>query len=156
MKVPDEGFVVISACLAGVACTYEGKPKTRKWAVDLVAQGRAIPVCPEVAGGLGIPRPEAEITGGDGADVLDGRGRVVGVDGGDVTDNYLAGADAALQAALRSGASVAILKARSPSCGCGAIYDGTYSGTQKEGDGVTAALLKRSGITVASDEDVEA
>lgn len=155
MRVPAEGPVLISACLAGVACTYEGKPKTREWAVQLVAAGRAVPVCPEVAGGLGIPRPEAEITGGDGTDVLDGSARVVSVDGDDVTQNYLGGASTALDAARRTGAVVAILKARSPSCGCGAIYDGTFSGVRKAGDGVTAALLKRSGMTVASDEDVE-
>ncbi len=154
MKVPDEGLVLISACLAGVACTYEGKPKTRDWAVRLVADGRAVPVCPEVAGGLGIPRPEAEIQSGDGNAVIDGAARVVSVDGDDVTNNYLHGARTALDAARRTGATVAILKARSPSCGCGAIYDGTFSGAKRDGDGVTAALLKREGLTVASDEDV--
>jgi uncharacterized protein YbbK (DUF523 family) len=78
----------------------------------------------------------------------------VSVEGEDVTSNYVHGAQTALDAARRSGAVLAILKARSPSCGCGAIYDGSFSGSKREGDGVTAALLKRSGITVASDEDV--
>lgn len=113
-------------------------------------------VCPEVLGGLPVPRPEAEIIGGGGLDVLEGAARVVSVDGDDVTNNYLRGADAAIAAAGRSGARLAILKARSPSCGCGAIYDGTFEGRTVEGDGVTAAALKRAGLDVVSDEDVEA
>jgi uncharacterized protein YbbK (DUF523 family) len=156
MKIPEEGSIVLSACLAGVACTYEAQPKTREWALRLVAAGRAVPVCPEVAGGLGIPRPEAEIQGGDGADVIDGRSRVVNVDGDDVTENYLAGARLAAAAAHRAGSRVAILKARSPSCGCGVIYDGSFSGAKRAGDGVTAAVLKREGVSVVTDEDVEA
>lgn len=154
MELPDEGPVLVSACLAGVACTYEAQPKTRPWAVTLAAQGRAILVCPEVAGGLGIPRPEAEIVGGDGSDVLDGRAHVVNVDGDDVTEQYLDGARTAVAAARRAGTKLAVLKARSPSCGCGAIYDGTFSGRRRDGDGVTAAMLKREGVTVASDEEI--
>src|SRR5207244_3797959 len=85
--------------------------KTRAWALQLVVSGRAVTVCPEVAGGLPIPRPEAEIVGGSGGDVLDGTGRVVTVDGEDVTANYRRGADAAVEAAARSGARLAVLKA---------------------------------------------
>ena len=155
-RIPSEGVVIVSACLAGVACTYEAQPKTREWAVRLAAEGRAVLVCPEVAGGLGIPRPEAEIQGGDGADVLDGTARVVNVDGEDVTEQYLAGANAALAAARRSEAGLAVLKARSPSCGCGQIYDGTFTGAKRDGDGVTAALLKRASLDVCSDEEIEA
>jgi uncharacterized protein YbbK (DUF523 family) len=155
-RVPPDGPVVVSACLAGVACTYEAQPKTREWAVRLAAEGRAVLVCPEVAGGLGIPRPEAEIHDGDGADVLDGTARVVNVRGEDVTTHYLAGARTALDAARRSGATLAVLKARSPSCGCGRIYDGTHSGTQRDGDGVTAAMLKRASMDVCNDEEIDA
>lgn len=111
-------------------------------------------VCPEVDGGLGTPRPPAEIVGGDGADVLAGRAQVMTVDGADVTEAYIAGADRALVAAQRSGARAAILKARSPSCGCGAIYDGTFSRTLTPGDGVTAALLQAHGIEVVTDDDL--
>lgn len=146
--------VLLSACLAGVECTHRGEARTRDWAVRLVAQGRAVLVCPEVAGGLPIPRPEAEITGGSGADVLDGRARVETADGADVTAAYLAGARIALVAARRTGAVRAILKARSPSCGCGEIYDGSFSDSRVPGDGVTAALLRREGLEVAADEDV--
>jgi uncharacterized protein YbbK (DUF523 family) len=155
VKLPDEETILISACLAGVACTYRGEAKTRDWAVRLVAEGRAVPVCPEVAGGLGIPRPEAEIVGGQGRDVLDGRARVVSVNGDDVTENYLRGARFASSAAARAGARLAVLKARSPSCGCGDIYDGSFGGVLKAGDGVTAAMLERDGVRVVNDEDIE-
>ncbi|MCA1832749.1 MAG: DUF523 domain-containing protein [Actinomycetota bacterium] len=154
MKIPEEGPVLLSACLAGIACTHEAQPKTRAWALKLVAEGRAVPVCPEVAGGLPIPRPEAEIQQGDGADVLDGRARVVSIEGHDVTENYLKGARLAAAAAKRSGAEIAIMKARSPSCGCACIYDGTFSGTRRGGDGVTSALLRREGVAVVSDENI--
>lgn len=155
MKIPDDGPVLISACLAGVPCTHAAEAKTRGWALELVASGRAVTVCPEVAGGLPIPRPEAEIQGGAGGDVLAGRAQVVSVDGEDVTEHYRRGADAALNAASRSGATLAILKARSPSCGCGAIHDGTFTDRLTDGDGVTAAALKSAGLDVISDEDVE-
>jgi uncharacterized protein YbbK (DUF523 family) len=155
VKLPASGPVLISACLAGVPCTHAAEAKTRAWALRLVAEGRAVSVCPEVAGGLPIPRPEAEIQGGRGDDVLDGRARVVSVEGEDVTANYLRGAEAARSAVARTGATLAVLKARSPSCGCGAIYDGSFSDTLIGGDGVTAALLKRRGVEVVSDEDVE-
>lgn len=155
MRVPDEGRVVLSACLAGVACTHEAQPKTRDWAVALVAEGRAVLVCPEVAGGLPIPRPAAEIQGGDGEDVVAGRARVVDENGRDVTENYLRGAEKARAAARETGATLAILKARSPSCGCRRIYDGGFGRRLRDGDGVTAAALRRDGLDVVSDEDVE-
>lgn len=153
MKIPEEGRIVVSACLTGIACTHAAEAKTRDWAVRLVAEGRAIPVCPEVAGGLPIPRPAAEIEPGrDAADVLDGNARVLTEDGADVTENYLEGARKAARAA--EGLALAVLKARSPSCGAGRTYDGTFTGTLRDGDGVTAALLKRQGMTVVTDEDV--
>ncbi|MGH2725856.1 MAG: DUF523 domain-containing protein [Actinomycetota bacterium] len=155
MKLPNDQPILLSACLAGVPCTHAAEAKTRAWALKLVAEGRAVTVCPEVAGGLPIPRPEAEIVGGEGADVLDGEARVMSIEGDDVTANYLRGAEAALAAVRRSGARLAVLKARSPSCGCGAIYDGAFSATLTAGDGVTAAALKREGLNVVSDEDVE-
>ncbi len=143
VKLPDDEPILISACLAGVPCTYAAEAKTRDWALALMTKGRAVAVCPEVAGGLPVPRPEAEIRDGDGVDVLDGAARVVSVEGDDVTDSYLRGAEVAIGAARRSGARLAILKARSPSCGCGAIYDGTFEGRTIPGDGVTTAALKR-------------
>jgi uncharacterized protein YbbK (DUF523 family) len=150
------GPVLVSACLAGRACRFEGSSNEDDQVGRLVAQGRAVLVCPEVDGGLGTPRPRAEIVGGDGSDVVAGRARVVTEQGLDVTDAYLDGANRALEASLRSGARVAILKARSPSCGRGAIYDGTFSGNLVAGDGVTAALLREHGIEVLTDEEVGA
>ena len=156
VKLPPGEPILISACLAGVPCTYAAEAKTRPWALELMTTGRAVAVCPEVAGGLPVPRPEAEIQAGDGADVLEGRARVVDVDGRDVTSNYVRGAEVAIAAARRSGARLAVLKARSPSCGCGAIYDGSFVGRTVDGDGVSAAALKREGLDVVTDEDVEA
>jgi uncharacterized protein YbbK (DUF523 family) len=155
VEIPDEGRVVISACLAGVACTHEAEAKTRDWAVKLVAEGRAVLVCPEVAGGLPIPRPAAEIVDGDGADVLSGRARVISETGEDVTQNYVNGARAAVEAASGVSARLAILKARSPSCGCGEIHSGKFDGELRAGDGVTSAMLKQEGIEVVSDATVE-
>jgi uncharacterized protein YbbK (DUF523 family) len=155
VKLPSEGPILISACLAGVPCTHAAEAKTRAWALELVASGRAVTVCPEVAGGLPIPRPEAEIVGGTGADVLDGSASVKTVDGVDVTANYLRGAEVARSAAARTNVALAVLKARSPSCGCGAIHDGTFSDALTAGDGVAAAALKRAGVEVVSDEEIE-
>jgi len=107
-------------------------------------------------GGLPTPRPPAEIVGGDGDDVLEGRARVVSAAGEDVTAQFLAGAREALRLAGAVGAKAAILKERSPSCGSGAIYDGTFRGAVRAGQGVTAALLRRHGVQVFSEENWQA
>jgi uncharacterized protein YbbK (DUF523 family) len=122
--------------------------------LELVREGRAILVCPEQLGGLPTPRPEAEIAGGGGEDVLRGVTRVLDVHGNDVTANYLRGARESLKAARLAGSTRAILKARSPSCGKDRVYDGSFSGTLREGTGVTAALFRREGIEVLSEEDL--
>lgn len=140
--------VVISACLLGIRCRYDGGDSRNELVIKQKQPDELIPVCPEEAGGLSTPRPPAEIVGGDGNDVLDGKAKVMTVDGTDVTEAYLKGAHHALQVAESHGATQVILKARSPSCGCGDIYDGTFSGMLTTGDGVTTALLKRHGITV--------
>ncbi len=153
MTYSDEP-VLISACLAGRACRFDGTGALDDTVSELVAAGRAVLVCPEVDGGLGTPRPPAEIVGGEGIDVIEGRARVVTEDGLDVTEAYLAGARRALEAARGAGAGSAILKARSPSCGKGEVYDGSFSRTLTPGDGVTAALLRSNGITVVTDEEI--
>jgi uncharacterized protein YbbK (DUF523 family) len=107
-----------------------------------------VPLCPEVAGGLPVPRPPAEIQTGDGAAVLAGRARILARDGNDVTAQFVAGAARALEAVQQARIRVAVLKARSPSCGSQRIYDGTFSGTLREGDGTTAALLRAHGVAV--------
>lgn len=142
--------VIISACLIGVRCRYDGGDSRNETAMQHYDTATLIPVCPEEAGGLPTPRPPAEIVGGDGDDVLDGNAKVLTADGTDVTEAFLKGAHHALKVAQANSATHVILKARSPSCGCGDIYDGTFSGTLTSGDGVTAALLKRHGITVTS------
>jgi uncharacterized protein YbbK (DUF523 family) len=149
------GPVLISACLAGRACRFDGSSNEDDRVGRLVAEGRAVLICPEMDGGLGTPRAPAEIVGGDGSDVLAGRGRVVTEQGKDVTNAYVEGARRALEASQSSGAKVAILKSRSPSCGNGAIYDGTFSRSLVAGDGVTAALLRGNGIEVLADEELE-
>lgn len=146
--------MLVSACLAGRACRFDGSSNADDEVARLVAEGRAVLVCPEVDGGLGTPRPPAEIVGGDGADVLAGRARIVTENGADVTDAYVAGAHRALRAAQEAGARAAVLKARSPSCGKGRIYDGSFSRALQAGDGVTAALLGQNGIDVVTDEEI--
>lgn len=152
-RLPAEGAVLVSACLAGRACAYDGSHRAHEAILRLVREGRAVLVCPEEEGGLGTPRPAAEVSGGTGDDVLAGRARVVTDAGADVTGEYLTGARIALDRADEHRCRAAILKARSPACGCGAIYDGTFTGRLTEGDGVTAAALRRAGIDVMTDED---
>jgi uncharacterized protein YbbK (DUF523 family) len=154
-RLPTSGPVLVSACLAGRECTYQGTHRANAEVLRLVAEGRAVLVCPEEEGGLGTPRPEAEVIGGTGADVLDGRARVQTIDGLDVTEQYTSGARTAVERAARTGCVAAILKARSPACGCGAIHAGTFDQTLRDGDGVAAAALRRSGIDVMTDEEVE-
>jgi uncharacterized protein YbbK (DUF523 family) len=151
---PPDGPVLVSACLAGRACRFDGSANPDDEVARLVAEGRAVLVCPEVDGGLGTPRPAAEIVGGSGKDVIEGTARVITNTGQDVTDAFLRGAQRALKMAQRTGATTAILKARSPSCGAGAVYDGSFSRTMQPGDGVTAALLRSNGIEVSSDEEI--
>lgn len=114
-----------------------------------------IPVCPEQLGGLSTPRPPAEIVGGDGTDVLDGCASVITVEGEDKTREFLDGAHQTLEIAKSQNAAHAVLKSRSPSCGCGRIYNGTFTGELGDGEGVTAALLRRHGIQVMTEADIE-
>jgi uncharacterized protein YbbK (DUF523 family) len=146
--------VLVSACLAGRACAYDGSHRANDVILNLVREGRAVLVCPEEEGGLSTPRPAAEIEGGRGADVLNATARVVTDDGRDVTAEYLAGARIAVDRAAAEGCSTAILKARSPACGCGAVYDGSFSRRLADGDGVTAAALRRAGVELWTEEDV--
>lgn len=144
-----DSVVLVSACLMGQHCRYDGGAKP--WAgVSNRGGAPLLPVCPETAGGLGVPRDPAQIVGGDGGDVLDGRARVVTAAGRDVTAEFVRGAEAVLALARKAGAGRAVLKQRSPSCGCGALAQG--QGRARPGDGVTTALLKRHGISVTSDE----
>ncbi|GAA3507224.1 DUF523 domain-containing protein [Streptomyces showdoensis] len=140
--------VLVSACLRGVPCRYDGRDKPSA-ALDAALAGRAaVPFCPEGAGGLPTPRRPAETVGGDGHAVLDGTAKVVDDEGTDVTAEFVAGARRALARARATGCTEALLMPRSPSCGRGRVYDGTFTGELVPGDGVTAALLERHGIRV--------
>ncbi len=141
-------MILVSACLAGINCRHDGKNCLNAHVAELVRNGKAVAVCPEMEGGLGVPRNRAEIAGGTGADVLDGRNRVIDIAGNDVTDVFIKGASETLKKARSVCADKAILKARSPSCGSGMIHDGSFTGKLKEGNGVTAELLKRNSIEI--------
>ncbi|MGI6567738.1 MAG: DUF523 domain-containing protein [Firmicutes bacterium] len=143
---------LVSACLAGARTRFDGGARLDPELLQLVREGRAVPVCPEQLGGLATPRPPAEILGGDGFDVLAGTARVVTCDGQDVTAAYLKGAEEILRLAQTWQAAGAVLKARSPACGSGEIYDGSFQGSLKPGFGVAAALLAQAGLPVFSEK----
>ena len=138
-------MLLISACLLGCACRYDGKSKPHPLAVELARRGLAVAVCPEQLGGLPTPRKPSERQGG----------RVVMADGRDVTAEYRRGAEATLHLARLYGCTAAVLKERSPSCGKGQIYDGTFTGTLTAGDGVTAELLTAGGIKVYGESELK-
>jgi len=143
-------MIIVSACLCGANCKYNGENNLNSSVLKLLAEGKALPICPEQLGGMTTPRPAVEIKGGAGADVLDGNARVVSSSGTDVTENFIRGAREVLSIAKAACVKEAILKAKSPSCGVGFIYDGTFSGRLADGNGVTAELLIRNGIKVTS------
>lgn len=150
--------LLVSACLLGNPVRYDGQSKTlsHPGLARLVEQGRVVGFCPEVAGGLPIPRPAAEISGADGAAVIAGAASVKTRDGNDVTDYYLSGADQALATCHQHAIKVAVLTESSPSCGSGSIYDGSFTRRAVPGSGVTAALLRQHGITVFNQHQLEA
>ncbi|MFE0414586.1 DUF523 domain-containing protein [Streptomyces tendae] len=117
-------------------------------------EGRVVVFCPEVSGGLPVPRPAAEIVGGDGGDVLDGVARVLTASGEDVSRQFVRGARLALDAAREAGVRVALLKESSPSCGSLRVHDGRFAGTRVPGHGVTTALLRRAGVRVFGEDRV--
>ena len=143
---------VVSACLVGAHSRFDGTAAAHPTVVRLVREGRALPVCPEQLGGLPTPRPRAEIKGGDGEAAIQGKARVLAEQGEDLTDRFIRGAQEAAELAALFGATKAILKSRSPSCGSGAVYDGSFTGRLVKGDGVLAALLRKKGIDVATEE----
>jgi len=134
---------LISACLAGINCKYDGQNNISNEIISLVKKGEAILVCPEQLGGLSTPRPPAEIKGN----------RVININGDDVTEQFKRGANETLKIAKLYGIKKAILKAKSPSCGVGKIYDGTFSGRIIDGNGITAEILKLNGVQVYTEKD---
>ena len=150
--------VLVSACLAGEPVRYDGRDQQLSgpdWD-RLLRACRVLPVCPEVSGGLTVPRPPAEIAGGTGDDVLDGAAVVATRDGSDVTPAFVEGARQILRRAEASGVRAALLAERSPSCGSTFIYDGRFTGNRIPGAGVTTAMLRRRGIRVFSQNQLHA
>jgi uncharacterized protein YbbK (DUF523 family) len=139
---------LISACLAGVDCRYDGKNARNESVVRLFESGQGIAVCPEVLGDLPIPRPPCEINRGE-----DRNDRVIDMNGIDRTDAFAEGAARTLAVCRAAGICKAILKQGSPSCGCGVIHDGEFTGVKIPGSGITARLLIENGIEVMSEED---
>lgn len=147
-------MILVSACLLGLCARYDGGHNLCPPLLELARAGLCLPVCPEQLGGLPTPREPAEITGGSGDDVLAGRARVLGKTGTDLTAAFIRGAEQTLLLARSMPVTAAVLKARSPSCGVGHIYDGTLTKTQREGSGVTSAALARSGIPLYTELDL--
>jgi len=149
--------ILVSRCLLGHRVRYDGGASGPFDQLDTwLAEGRVVGLCPEVAGGLPTPRPAAEIPGGQGALVLDRQALVLTEAGEDFTEAFVRGAQLALEAVRRHGIRIAILKANSPSCGNVLTYDGTFTATKVQGEGVTAALLKREGVQVFSELELDA
>ncbi|HHY21813.1 MAG TPA: DUF523 domain-containing protein [Bacilli bacterium] len=148
-------MILISACLAGNPCRYDGTDCKENRLSMLVEEGKAAFVCPEVLGGLPTPREPAEIQGGNGEDVLAGRAKVIDKTGKDVTDMFIKGAYKALEVANSMNATQIVLKENSPSCGSMNIYNGKFTGEKMAGIGVTAALLRKHGFTVLSEHELD-
>ncbi len=148
-------MIIVSACLCGINCKYDGGNNLNDTVLKLLKEGKAIPVCPEQLGGQQTPRAPHEIVNGNGLDVLNGKAKILGPNNDDdSTAEFLKGAYETLKIAEAVGANSAILKARSPSCGVSQIYDGTFSGTKRSGNGVTAQLLLSKGIKVITEENL--
>jgi len=148
--------ILISACLVGEPVRYDGKQKRvghlliQEWE----SRGILVPFCPEVAGGLPVPRPAAQIVNGEGRDVLGQKAWARTSTGEDVTRKFIHGAEAALDLVRTNAIKIAILKEKSPSCGSAWIYDGTFENRLIQGMGVTTAVLRANGVLVFSENEI--
>lgn len=148
--------ILVSACLLGLNCKYNGGNNYSSKLAACLPEHRFIPVCPEQLGGLCTPREPSEIQNGTGREVWQGKAEIWSRPGGDVTEAFKKGAAEALKLAKLYDCRVAILKARSPSCGYGLIYDGSFSGRLIEGNGACAELLSDEGILILNEDNFEA
>lgn len=137
--------IIVSACLLGTNCKYNGGNNLNKELIEFLKNYEIIPICPECMGGLSTPRVPSEIIGD----------KVINKEGLDVTNNYLSGANKALELAKKHQVKIAILKAKSPSCGEGKVYDGTFTNTLVEKDGVTVKIFKSEGIKVYTENNYQ-
>ena len=149
--------ILVSACLTGAKVRYDGADNYcdniifNKW----IAEGRIVTVCPEVASGCSVPRPPVEVSGADGgAGVFKGTAKILTKDKVDISDMFITGAEIALNLAIRENIKIAVLKSRSPSCGSLKIYDGSFSNTIVDGDGVTVSLLRQNKIEVYTEKEI--
>lgn len=147
--------ILVSSCLLGKCCKYNGGHNKNQYVIDFLEGKDYVSICPEEMGGLPTPRPPAEIVGGDGETVLSGKGKVLDINGKDVTENFISGALLSLDIAEVNNCRLAILKANSPSCGNKYIYNGTFNGKKTVGMGVTATILRKNNIKVLSEEDLD-
>ena len=143
-----------SACLLGIKCRYDGKSKPDKKIIGLSRKEALIPVCPEQLGGLETPRPAVQLQNCSGEDVLDGKGTIATQDNKDMSLYFINGAKETLRIAKLFNIKQAIMKQRSPSCGCGQVHDGSFTGKTIKGNGITTALLLRNDIKVITEEDL--
>lgn len=147
--------ILVSGCLLGQKVRYDGAGfAVHEQLAQWQAQGRVISICPEMAGGLPTPRAPAEIVGGQGLEVIHGKARVLTQQGADLSAAFIAGAEAAVALVHKHQIKIALLKARSPSCGQQQIYDGTFSSVLIEGQGVSAALLEAAGVRVFNEQQL--
>lgn len=137
--------ILVSACLLGVNCRYDGETKENNEVFEYLKDKEVMLICPEIMGGLPTPRMAAQRRGD----------KVVTKDGRDVTENFQRGANEVLKLAKKFNIGKALLKAKSPSCGSNLIYDGTFSGKKIPGDGITAEILKKNGIEIITEEDIK-
>ncbi|SDH12264.1 DUF523 domain-containing protein [Halanaerobium congolense] len=140
---------IVSSCLAGINCRYDGGNNLNEKVIKLVKEGKAIPVCPEMLGGLKIPRVPAEIVKNE-----DGKRKVINKNGEDVTTEFIKGAMKTVAIAKILEADKAVMKKNSPSCGYGKIYDGTFSNSLVEGNGITIELLIENGVEIITVDDL--
>lgn len=144
LNAMEKEYILISACLAGVNCRYDGTNKENEKILNIIKENRAILVCPEQMGGLKTPREASEILGE----------KVLTINGEDVTYFYLKGAEEILKLVKKFNIKKAILKSKSPSCGVGLVYDGTFSGNLVKGTGVTAKILLENDVDVITENDL--
>jgi len=149
--------VMVSACLMGERVRYDANKVPCNSAIlnSWKDEGLIVTFCPEVAGNLPVPRPPAEIIKGTGADVIEEKTGVFNINGQDVTESFIRGAEKALAVARKMQITIALLKDGSPSCGKTSIYDGSFSKVRRPGNGVTTALLKKNDISVFSENEIQ-
>lgn len=146
---------MVSACLAGKKCRYDGNSKFNSKVMKFLVDKNYILFCPEQLGGLQVPHPPAEIFGGLGKDVIEGKASVINSEGDDVTKKFISGAEKSRRIAKKNSITTAILKEMSPSCGVSRIYRGDFSKNTINGSGVAAALLNSIGINLLSEDDLD-